>query len=400
MVAVNPEILKWARSTAGLDLDTAAKKLGFKNSSKSSAKDKLISLENGDSEPSPSQLNRLSKAYYQPLLVFYLSEPPRPDDRGQDFRTLPQQTSDRKGNAHLNLLIRNVKAAQRLIKDLLEEEQTEPLPFIGSVTMSTGVDAVAHNISDTLKFDLRAFREKRSIHEAFAYLRHRIESNGIFVLLLSDLGSHHTTIPVEVFRGFAFADTLAPFIVINRQDARSAWSFTALHEIAHLWLGASGISGSIGELQIEKFCDLIAGMILLPPQDLSELASLQYVSFEDAVRLITDFANSRNVSRAMVAYNLLSKKMIETLFWQKLQYQFDEDRKAQAAKEKDKQRSQGSGPSYYAVRRHQLGPGLVQLAKQFVDTGQLTPSKAGVVLGVKPLNVFPLLNPKIAKARS
>jgi len=33
-----------------------------------------------------------------------------------------------------------------------------------------------------------------------------------------------------------------PFIVINDQDARAAWSFTALHEVAHLGLGTTGVS--------------------------------------------------------------------------------------------------------------------------------------------------------------
>jgi hypothetical protein len=40
--------------------------------------------------------------------------------------------------------------------------------------------------------------------------------------------------PVDVLRGFAIADPTAPFIVINDQDARPAWAFTAVHDLAHL----------------------------------------------------------------------------------------------------------------------------------------------------------------------
>jgi len=38
---------------------------------------------------------------------------------------------------------------------------------------------------------------------------------GIFVLLIGDLGSYHTAFDLEVFRGFALSDDIAPFIIIK-----------------------------------------------------------------------------------------------------------------------------------------------------------------------------------------
>ncbi len=99
-------------------------------------------------------------------------------------------------------------------------------------------------------------------------LRSKVEAVGIFVLLIGNLGSHHTAISVEAFRGFALADTVAPFIVINDQDAAVAWSFTLLHELAHLWLGKTGVSGRRPDAQIEKFCNDVAALILLPQHEL------------------------------------------------------------------------------------------------------------------------------------
>jgi hypothetical protein len=84
--------------------------------------------------------------------------------------------------------------------------------------------------------------------EAFAYLRQKVESSRIFVLLLGNLGSHHTNISVEIFRGFALADKIAPLAVISDNDAVSAWCFTTLHKVAHLWLGETGVSGWAGGL--------------------------------------------------------------------------------------------------------------------------------------------------------
>ena len=60
------------------------------------------------------------------------------------------------------------------------------------------------------------------------------------MLLLGDLGSHHSDMNEEVFRGFALADEIAPFVVINDNDATTARSFSLIHELAHIWIGASG----------------------------------------------------------------------------------------------------------------------------------------------------------------
>ena len=68
-----------------------------------------------------------------------------------------------------------------------------------------------------------------------------------------DLGSHHTTIDVKVFRGFALADRFAPFVVINDKDAAEAWSFTLLHELCHLFLGETGVSAAKIDGAIKRF---------------------------------------------------------------------------------------------------------------------------------------------------
>jgi hypothetical protein len=45
-------------------------------------------------------------------------------------------------------------------------------------------------------------------------LRSRVEAAGIFVLLMGNLGSHHSAIDVEAFRGFALADDVAPLLLL------------------------------------------------------------------------------------------------------------------------------------------------------------------------------------------
>ena len=394
MVAVNPEVLIWARETAGLEVKDVAKKI-FTDGKKLSANEKLELLESGKNEPTRPQLKKMSKAYHQPLLTFYLSKPPKRGHRGEDFRSLSQRTSDRKGNAHLDFLMRNIKASQNLVRNLLEDEgDAVPLPFVNSATSSMGVERVARDIVYALNFDLNTFREQKTVRDAFKYLRQRVEHIGIFVLLASDLGSHHSAIPLEVFRGFALADPIAPFIVINRQDAVSAWSFTTLHEVAHLWLGKSGVSGIWGEAEVEQLCDKVAASILLPASELNELPSLLHAQLDEAAAAIGGFAAARNVSRTMVAYNLKQEDRISLSIWHALRAQFADEWKNKKADERASRRHKEGGPSYYAVRRFHLGPALVGLSKYFVSGGELTPSKASVVLGVNAAKVYRLLYPE------
>ena len=392
MVSVNPKNLIWAREAAGLSLEEAAKKI-LNDTKKLTAVEKLELLESGEKEPTRAQLSKMSEKYRQPLLAFYLRQPPRKADRGQDFRTLSQPT-DPKHSAHLDILLRNLLAAQSLARDLLEEEEAQALPFINSANMSMGYKKVAQSIAKTLQFDLKQFRKKKTNRDAFDYLRDRIESKGIFLLMMSDLGSHHTAIPVEVFRGFASADPIAPFIVINKKDARSAWSFTALHELAHLWLGASGVSDVWGESDIEKFCNQVAAALLLQRHELNRIAPLQNAKFEDAVSVISDFAEKRNISRAMVAYNLHLVGKVDWPRWQELQNKFTKERIEQNMREKERRKDQKDPPpNPNVIHRSSLGKPLISLARRSMDAGTLTPSKAAIILGVKLRRVEAILNP-------
>src|SRR5262245_20669918 len=93
MTRVNPAMLQWARETAGLDLQAAADKIDLRATRRTAAPERLAALEAGAEEPSRALLLRMAKQYHRPLLTFYLAQPPRKGDRGQDFRTLPDGSS-------------------------------------------------------------------------------------------------------------------------------------------------------------------------------------------------------------------------------------------------------------------------------------------------------------------
>ena len=386
-MAIRPEILTWARETAGLSLEDAARAVGLKTARGETGAERLAKLESGDSEPPRTLLEKMAKTYRRPLLVFYLSQPPKTGDRGHDFRTLPGKE---RYNPDLDALIRDIKGRQDLVRSILEDEETKPSDFVGVATIDLPVKELANRITKKFGIDLREYRAEKTPEAAFAYLRTKIEDAGVFVLLLGNLGSHHTNIPVEIFRGFASADRLAPMIVINDQDVKSAWSFTALHELAHLWLGATGISGTDTTDKTEQFCNDVASEILLPATDLKLFTDVS--SFEMTVKVITEFAAHWRISRPMIAYKLYRTGRISHPLWMQLDKHFYDEFAAFKQKQSEKQRASESSPNYYVVKRHRVGSALLGLVRRALDEGNITYTKASRVLGVKPRNVEPLLS--------
>jgi Zn-dependent peptidase ImmA (M78 family)/DNA-binding XRE family transcriptional regulator len=384
MAAVNPKILTWARETAGLTREEAAKAINIKVSS-------LESLEKGEREPSYNQLTNMADKYRRPLLAFYLRQPPHQGDRGEDFRRAPgAKASD--FDPKLDALIRDVRARHDVVKSLLQDEEVDPLPFIGSIKIETSATDVAKNIQKTIGFELAEFRKAKDASAAFAYVRACLEKRGIFVLLLGNLGSHHSNISSKSFRGYAIADRIAPTIIINDNDARAAWTFTAFHEAAHLWLGQTGVSGSSEVTRVERFCNDVASSLLLPEVDIVELQGTNLTNFEEVFKFVTEFASNRNVSRRMVVYQLLRLQKIDAAFYQRMSDQLYDDWQRSKVQEKEKPREKVM-INPYVVLRHRLGPALVNLARRSLDRGVLSPTKASRLLGVKAGSVNAFLHP-------
>lgn len=387
-MAINPSILTWARDTAGLSVEEAAHALKFKDARGRTAAERLQAMESGQEEPSRSVLLNMARAYHRSLLVFYLSEPPRIGDRGQDFRRAPGVSPEY--DPTLDALIRDIRGRQSIVKDLLDQDDANRVDYVASVTMGIPHAELAQQIAVRLSFSLAEFRRQPTVQAAFSYLRAKVEASGAFVLLLGNLGSYHTDIPSRVFRGYAIADPISPFVVVNDQDAVVSWAFTTLHEMTHLWLGATGVSGGSADTQLESYCNSVAGEMLLPESELSELRFLRRASLPETIEAVAPFASVRKISRAMVGYKLLRANIISHARWKELDKHYADEWIAAQAQPSVKGKDEG-GPSYYVVKRHRLGRALIDLVKNSLAEGFLSYTKAGQVLGVKPRNVDPLI---------
>lgn len=382
MPSVNPQMLSWARERAGLPVDAAARAIGL---SGVSAPARLAEMERGERAPTHRQLAGMAGAYRRPLLTFYLSVPPAADGLIADFRRHVDRTSE--AEANVQALLREVKARQALLRAAMEEaEEAEPITFVGSATLEMSARDLAMRIGVALAFDRTAYRAARDVNAAFTALRAAVEAAGVFVLLRGDLGHHTSRIAATAFRGMAIADPVAPFVVVNPNDARAAWSFTLLHEVCHLLLGESGVSGYESDRAVERLCDAAAAAFLLEPREIDRIVVRDDASVDDLTEAVEAFALPRHVSRTMVAYQLLRTGRIDRAAYDALTARYRTARSTKPVPTEDT-----GGPNYYTVMRHRVGPRLLDVTRRMVGESLLTSTKAAKVLGVKPTAVGRML---------
>src|SRR5579863_5937713 len=88
---INPQVLAWARSTSGLSLEVAARKIGGSKFLPS----RLADWESGTSFPTVVQLRKIARVYRRPIAAFFFSAIPRDFSIPKDFRRLSSRGQDR-----------------------------------------------------------------------------------------------------------------------------------------------------------------------------------------------------------------------------------------------------------------------------------------------------------------
>ena len=388
MPTVNPDILSWARDGAGLSREEAVAKLSLNAAYGKTPVERLEELESGARTPTRPMLVKMAKQYRRPLVTFYLSKPPKRGDRGTDFRSLSSVRAPG-DDARVQVLVRQILARQSILRDILAEEEAPEVPFVGSLTLSDGHSATLELTRQVLGSAHAS--QAANPTQAFDELRESVQEAGVFVLLKGDLGSYQTAIDTETFRGFALADRLAPFIVINDNDAKAAWSFTLVHELVHVFLGHTGISGTRAGNRVEQFCNDVASTHLLPEKALTAL-ELSRLEREELASAIGTMARAHNVSRALVAYRLFRSNQIETQEYRGLVSAFHTQWLNRREERREAARAIDGGPTFYTIRRHRAGRALVDAVRNAHLAGDLPTTRAALVLGVKPTQVGEMLS--------
>jgi Zn-dependent peptidase ImmA (M78 family)/transcriptional regulator with XRE-family HTH domain len=261
-VAAKPELLRWARERAGLAVSDLAKRFP-----------KLEAWERGEAKPTLKQLENFAKVTHAPFGYLFLPEPPPEPLPIPDFRTVAQGERPERPSPDLLETIYAMQRRQAWLRETLIEGEADRLAFVGSARLKDDPEAIGHEMRRLAGFDDGWAREVGTWQEAVSRLRRAIEDLGVMAVINGVVGNNtHRKLDVAEFRGFALSDPYAPLIFVNGADAKSAQMFTLAHELAHLWVGAEGLSGFDalfpGGSETEAFCDKAAAEFLVPKREL------------------------------------------------------------------------------------------------------------------------------------
>jgi Zn-dependent peptidase ImmA (M78 family)/DNA-binding XRE family transcriptional regulator len=252
---VEPSVLRWARETAGLSPEEAARSVQVKNT-------RIQAWERGEKRPTMPQLRKMAAAYKRLLSDFYLPSPPAEQPLPHDFRRLPGDGVFHYSRA-LRYQLRQAWQRRALALDLATElEMTFPdLPLfqIGADTEQLGVEIRKFLHVDPA--EQRTWKEPRKSYNAW---RARIEAAGVLVFQVTGVA------PTEVL-GFSLTEQPLPVIGVNRKLAPNGRTFTLLHEFVHILLRESSLCDieedffrPSQEQRTEVFCNAVAGAALVP----------------------------------------------------------------------------------------------------------------------------------------
>ena len=256
-VAVKPEILDWAVSRSGKDRAKLKKRFA-----------KLDEWERGEVDPTLKQLEDFAHATYTPLGYLFLDEPPEDKLPIRDFRTVMGR-APRRPSPNLLDTVHQMQRRQDWMRDFLELHDAERLDYIGSATLDTPVMELATRIRKELGFHEQWAAAHSTWEDALRAMKLAIEEIRVLVFIngIVDNNTHRPLDPEE-FRGFVLTDRIAPLIFVNGNDAKGAQMFTLAHELAHLWLGETGVFAlpnlQPSENRIEEYCNKVAAEFLVP----------------------------------------------------------------------------------------------------------------------------------------
>lgn len=261
---ITPEMLRWARERSHLSTDGLAQKAHVKL-------EQLASWEAGEARPSFRQAQELARTLHVPFGYLFILSPPAETTAIPDLRTVLDVELQPLSSDFLDLL-NDVLRKQQWYLEYLQEQRADPLDFIGRYKLDDAPEQVARDIGQSIGVDETLRREAIHWEDFLMKLIRRAEAAGILVLRSGVVGNNpYRKLSVQEFRGFAISDKLAPLIFLNGRDAKAAQIFTLAHELAHLWIGESGISNPDlgkpvpnGHQEIERFCNLTAAELLVP----------------------------------------------------------------------------------------------------------------------------------------
>ncbi|MBH5371223.1 XRE family transcriptional regulator [Bradyrhizobium glycinis] len=375
---INGAVLRWARERADMPPEQLAKKIGQKA-------DRLARWEAGEDQPTFKQAVRLASVTHVPFGYFFLPQPPVEDLPLPDLRTVGGEPA-RAFDSNTTDLIRDVLFKHAWFVEHLKQQGHEPLSFVARYRLTDSPVDIAANIRSTLNLT-DATARSANWEEFIRLLIDSAEAAGVWIMRTGIVGSDtHRSLSVRQFRGFAISDPVAPLVFINGKDALAAQIFTFAHELAHIWLGSSGVSNvQIGRRdygtsrRTEIVCNAVAAELLVPRDDFEKSWSntkSQNANYDDLARRF-------KVSRIVIARRALDLGKIPegaySAFYKEEEDRWEEERREQADK--------ASGGNFYSTLPLRNGSRFTNAVVSSAMSGDTLLRDAASLLNIQPATV-------------
>lgn len=331
-IAASVPVLRWAAQRAHLDDDDLAARFP-----------KWSLWLSGDSQPTLKQLEDFARLTHVAFGYFFLPQPPALALPVPDFRTLRDEALAEPSSDLLDTLYL-CQQRQEWYRDHARVHGLPALPFVSSASVHDAPEVVAQNQRETLGMTTEARRQLPTWADALRQMIAKAEDAGVMVMVSSVVGSNsHRKLNVSEFRGFALTDNLAPLVFLNGADSKAAQMFTLAHELAHVWLGATGVSdaqaGEVPEQQTERWCNWVAAELLMPIEELRATHQRNVPIPDEIQRLAREF----KVSTLVALRRLFDAGYIDrAALWQ--HYREEQERLRTL-----KERSSGGGDFYRSL---------------------------------------------------
>jgi Zn-dependent peptidase ImmA (M78 family)/DNA-binding XRE family transcriptional regulator len=359
-------VLVWARETAGVSVDEAARRIGVKP-------ERVAEWEAGRASPTLVQLRHAAEAYNRPLGALLLPAPIPAEER-LDLPDFRRPSLEGEESPILRRAILRAQRQRDALQEVVDEGTELALPRTDVVQIN-GADA------ETAGAQLRAALElddvkpavRRNPMEMVRDLVRRIERRGYLVIQVQ-------RVPIAEMRGFSLAGGLVPVIALNGADWPRGKVYTLLHEMAHIGLRHSSLCDLSRQSSApeERYCDAVAAAALMPARAFRAFA--QGVDPRDYMSL-RSLADGFGVSAESALIRMIH---LGTASWDDYNEMRDEFRSAyETFKRDEKEAGEGKDkPIYYQLKLRDLGRPFVASVLRAHDDGALSSRDTAVLLDV------------------
>lgn len=384
-IKVNPKVLNHYIEKSEISIEIIRNRSNLK---------KIEQWLSGDVSPTFNQLNQLAKILRVPYTYLIIDEVIVDNLPLLDFRTLNSIDSE-KTSRDLIDTIKQIEKRNEFIVDYRKDNGFEPYDYVGAFKVTSNINEVTTYIRKTLKIEKFWQLSLNRNSNSYNFFRDKLRDIGVQIFKSGYVNRNtKRTLEIDEFRAFVIVNKYAPTIFINSNDSTNGMLFSLLHEFAHILLGQSNIFNvndtdyyKNTHMDVEKYCNEIAGEIIVPKSNFSSEWEKTY-GIPETYSKIENLAYVFKTSKTVIARKALSLSLIDNQLYNEIAA---ENREEYLTYKKELRKKTG-GPDYWNVQFDKMDPNFYASVYNSFQSGNIEYTEAKNILDFKNRKEFKRYN--------